>query len=320
MKSDSHQQAVAVFTARESLAEIRGTLEKIGRAISRPTVIDVLVNGNRTLLSELEAAGPQLMQALPAQTSLRVWWIALGNKAHAWNQYVATIWPETELTCFIDGYVSMRPELLALLEEALQHAPQTIAASGYPQSGRSSEQVQAVLHEDGGLHGNLFAINHATMQALRSRRIRLPLGLYGFDTVLGGILGYGLDPRGNAWDMRNRVATRPGIYWHVREKQWWNVVDVKTQFKRIINNALRVLVRKATIEYLSVQRMPPEQLPATIEAYILEWAQAHPEQLRRTLLGSPLSLIPYRKLRKRRDWSSANLAPELHLSLPEKKD
>jgi hypothetical protein len=316
MKSDSHQQAVAVFTARESLAEILATLEKIGQAITRPTVIDILVNGNRTLLRELEAAGPQLMQALPAQTSLRVWWIALGNKAHAWNQYVATIWPETELTCFIDGYVSMRPELLALLEEALQHAPQTIAASGYPQSGRSSEQVQAVLHEDGGLHGNLFAINKATMQALRSRRIRLPLGLYGFDTVLGGILGYGLDPRSNDWDMRNRVATRPGIYWHVREKQWWNVVDVKTQFKRIINNALRVLVRKATIEYLSVQRMPPEQLPATIEAYILEWAQAHPEQLRRTLLASPLSLIPYRKLRKPRDWSSADLAPELRLSLP----
>lgn len=307
--------SIAVFTSRETLDEIVGTLQSIAQAAEKPMLIDVITNGNRALSDELAAASPRLTAMLPDHVGLRLWWVALGNKAHAWNQYVATIWPETEIAFFIDGYVHIRPDLLTLAEQTLQESPGAIAVSGFPLSGRSSETVQAVLHEDGGLHGNFFAINKATMSALRARQITLPLGLYGFDTVLGGFLGYGLDPQNNAWDIQHRVTTAAGLHWHVREKQWWNVVDLRTQFKRILNNALRVLVRKATIEYLSVQKRPPEQLPKTIETYILEWAAAHPGQLYRALSISPLSLIAYRKLQKPRDWSRANISPELRFEL-----
>lgn len=308
------QWSIAIFAARETVAELLLTLEKVVAAASRPSTIDIVVNGNRALHNALLADTAPLLACLSPLTSLRLWYVAYGNKAHTWNQYVATMWPQSSTAFFVDGYVQVQADNLQRLAESMERSDTALAASGFPMSGRSSGEIQAEVNTHGGLHGNLFAIRQETMQALRDRNIRLPVGLYGFDTVLGGFLGFGLDPAQHEWDMKGRVTTDAGVCWFVRDKQWWNIGDIRTQLKRILNNALRALVRKATTYYLRGQKRLPESLPGTIEAYVMEWADNNRGALYRLFLGTPLSIVPYLKLRKTRARPLADLPPELSFS------
>lgn len=308
------QWSIAIFAARETVAELLLTLEKAVAAASRPSTIDIVVNGNRALHDALLADTGHLLAFLSPLTSLRLWYVAYGNKAHAWNQYVASMWPQTSTAFFVDGYVQLRADNLQRLAESIERSDIALAASGFPMAGRSSCEIQAEVNTHGGLHGNLFAIRQETMQALRDRNIRLPIGLYGFDTVLGGFLGFGLDPAQHEWDMKGRVTTDAGVCWFVRNKHWWNIGDIRTQMKRILNNALRALVRKATTHYLRKQRRLPESLPGTIESYVMEWADNNRGELFRLFLSTPLSIVPYLRLRKAGARPLAEIPPELSFS------
>lgn len=306
--------SIAIFAARETPAEVLLTLKKAVAAATQASVIDIVVNGNQPLLDALLADRQTLQSCLSSQVTLRLWRVAFGNKAHAWNQYVEIIWPGTRIAFFVDGYVQVQADNLQRLAESLTASHTALAASGFPMSGRTSRDIQAALQAHGGLHGNLFAIRQTAMQALRQRKIRLPLGLYGFDTVLGGFLGYGLNPQEHAWDLKRRVTTEAGVHWLVREKHWWNPDDLRTQMKRILNNALRALVRKATTYYLRDQKRLPETLPSTIEAYVMEWAASNRGELRKLLLRTPLSIVPYLQLRQARARPQAEIPPLLAFS------
>lgn len=306
--------SIAIFAARETPAEVLLTLKKAVVAATRTSIIDIVVNGNQPLLEALLADKQALQDCLSPQLTLRLWCVAFGNKAHAWNQYVETIWPATRTAFFVDGYVQVQADNLQRLADSLAASDTAIAASGFPMSGRTSRDIQAALQAHGGLHGNLFAIRQSAMQALRQRKIRLPLGLYGFDTVLGGFLGYGLNPQEYTWDMKGRVTTEAGVHWQVREKHWWNPDDLRTQLKRILNNALRALVRKATTYYLRDQKRLPETLPPTIEAYVMEWAARNRGELHKLFLRTPLSIVPYLKLRQARARPLAATPPVLAFS------
>ena len=78
---------VAVFASRETTDVLRATLTAVQAAVKRPTTIDVLVNGNRTLAED----AMKIISTLTKNDNLakfRLWFIALGDKAHTWNVYL----------------------------------------------------------------------------------------------------------------------------------------------------------------------------------------------------------------------------------------
>jgi hypothetical protein len=302
--------SVAIFTAREQAAELKATIDAVVAAASARTLIDVLVNGNPALAKSI-ASLVALESALVTNTVIRVWSIELGGKAHAWNQHVHTIWQGAELTFFVDGYARIKPNALQLLAEGMASATGAIAGTGVPSSGRTATLLREHTLRDGGLHGCFFALTANAMDEFRRQNIRLPLGLYGFDTLLGAILGFGLDPLKNRWDVKRFIYVHPEVTWTIDEKKWWRYAVVKTQLKRILNNALRLLVAGATKDHLAQRKMPPNQIPRTTEEFVLSWAKNNPKVVRRTLWKSPLSWIVLRRLSEPKDWSSANKPPTL---------
>lgn len=303
--------SVAIFAAREDLAELQATIAAIVASARQATCIDLMVNGNPALAEAAAQALPQLLPASGAGHLLRVWQVPMGGKAHAWNQYVHQVWPGSDLAFFADGYVRPEAQTMGRLATLLDGSPDALAATGMPLTGGTASLMQRRALVEGALHGNFFALKRSTMTRFRADGFTLPLGLYGFDTVLGGVLGFGADPGRNPWDPRRRIASTAEIRWHTPEKHWWRPGHLKTQFNRIQNNALRELVRQATKHHLARHKRPPGQLPKTVEAYVLEWAADRPDELRATLRRAPLCRLALKRLQQPRDWSRAQLPPKL---------
>ena len=305
--------SIAIFAARETPEELQKTIRSVTTAATEPTIIDVLVNGNTTLAPRIRESLENVLshETEAASHTLRIWQIKQGGKGHAWNQYIHFLWPHTEISFFVDGYVQPKPDALTRLARHLRDAPAALACTGTPSSGRTAQRIREEMLSDGGLHGNLFALRSQTIEELRHTHFELALGLYSFDTVLCAILAYGLDPQTKQWDAKGRIIVAPDVTWTTEEKRWWHPADVQTQLKRYMNIAQRVLEREATKYYLQKRKLPIGSFPKRVDDYVLTWMSECPEHARKTLWRSPLSRIALRKITRPTDWSLADRSPEL---------
>lgn len=309
-RASAFSWAVAVFAARETPHELRSTLDAIVEAANAATVIDVMVNGNAALAAAIaQWLGAGKRGAGPAV--VRVWSIALGDKAHAWNQYVHAVWPGAPLSFFVDGYVRLKPDALALLAAGMAASPGALGGTGVPTSGRTAAKLRQHMLAEGGMHGNLFVLTEAVMERLRQSRFHLPLGIYRTDSTLGAALAFGLDPSQYPWDIKNRVFVHPDASWTTEERKWWRYAEVKSQLKRLLRQSQGVLENLAVEDFLAHRKLAPADLPRTASELVLEWVERCPDKAGATLSRSPLSRIALKKFRAPRDWSAAEEAPAL---------
>lgn len=299
---------VAVFASRETPKVLKSTLMAVQAAIQKPATIDVLVNGNR----ELAESAKTIIAALTETRSLakfRLWFIALGDKAHTWNVYLHALWPGDGLAYFIDGYTRPCANSLTLIEQALCANTVALGASGVPTVGHSAGKLRAAQIADRGIHGNLFCLCADTMLRLRAAGFRLPLGLYRTDPLIGAVLKYTLDPRQNTWNPE-RILVKQEATWLTDKKKWWSYAEIKSQFKRRIRQAQGDLENQAVRHHLSICRRPPQDMPVTIAALIETWLNETPLEAA-ALLKNPLRQHALNQLRRPRDWSLAEAPPEL---------
>ena len=298
--------SIAIFSSRETVDVLLASIAAAARAATgEECVIDVIVNGNRALADALGAALAQ--QANRAASPIRVWFIRLGDKAHAWNEYVFRIWPGSETAFFIDGYAQVMPDALHLIDAGLRDAPEKLGGSGVVSMGRSAESRP----EKRGVHGNLFALKGDVLAQLRKRGFRLPLGIYRNESLIFAVLAFGLDPAKNAWDDR-RILIHPQATWSFRPLQLWRPADLRAQLRRILRQSQGKLENMAVRQHLAIAKKPPERLPRTILELVLAWLDAFPADARKVFLADPLSLLAARRMRRARpDWSLTGEPPIL---------
>lgn len=303
--------AVAVLASRERFDVLKSVVAALLASVRAPTTIDLLINGNPALADEWQGwvRHCQHLSEDAVPVELRVWELALGDKANTWNWYVHHIWPGAALTYFLDGYTVVEPEALNVLAREMTNNPAYLAASGVPTGGRSAESYKRSVIRDGGLHGNLYVLAGDTMQELRERRIRLPLGLYGYDGMIGAMLAFGLNPRVNQWNLKERIGLCLDANWFPLEEKRGVLAKIRVALPRMYRQALRVLVFRAMKDFFVNERKLPEEMPPTVAEFVHRWAVRNPEACRKTLITSPLSIAALRKLRRYRDWSKADNEP-----------
>ena len=308
---NTRRWSVAIFTASETPETLAETIAAAEVACAGvPSTIDIIVYGNRAL-GEATAA----MIAGSRVSSLRVWSVALADKAHAWNQYIETIASESDVTFFIDGYVRLVSDSLRLIDDVLARDHEAWAAGGTPSVGRSAKRLRGRMQTQGGMHGSLYALRGAVVEMLRSRGIRLPLGIYRNDSLLGAIMCFSADPGAHRWNAK-RIAVVAAASWTNETLRWTRWSSVVTQYKRMQGMAQGVLENAAVRQHLALDRLPPESLPRTSAELVARWRAAHPGEAL-ALLRHPLRRRAARQLALRRDWSLAGHSPEL---LFERKD
>lgn len=313
MSSVTSRWAVAIFTARETLPVLSATVRAaLAACAGRQATIDVLINGNHALAADFADVAATMATA---GCTLRVWSIAAPDKAHTWNEYIHRIWDTGGLTFFIDGYARIRPDALAAIERRLDSAPDAMAASGVPTSGRSATRLREAMLRSGGIHGNLYALKAGSMELIRSAGFRMPLGLYRTDPMLGAVLCYKLDPVRHEWKGGTVVAVADAT-WDVDGISELSYKKLVAYFKRRLRQAVGTLESRALREHMTIKRLPPQLLPVTAQDMINQWLREQPEQARKMFLKDPSCLYAARQLRAPRDWSAAHIAPLLLCTQP----
>lgn len=308
------RRALSIYAARETLDTLRRTVDAAVIACRDvPSIVDVMVNGNRALAQAIAdsmrhaAAQPD---AARGTTAVRVWSVRLGDKAHAWNQYVHNVAPPASSYFFVDGYARLRPDAVHQLEDAAGRAEKALAATGVPSVGSSARASAREMRAEGGIQGNCHMLTADALRQLRSLRFKLPLGLYRTDATLGAALAFGLDLHPRQWRLAERVVVCDSARWDIDALRWWRWSDLLKQGQRLLRQAQGDLENQAVRQMFSHEKAPFGALPRTALELVDHWLAADGDGARAMLRWHPLRQRALRKLRDPRDWTAAQANPE----------
>ncbi len=314
MSESVDKWGIAVFANRESLAVVSATLEATVRSAGERARVDLLVNGNPHLLSEVMAylnSG----RARFATGALRVWFIPLGDKANAWSQYMHRIWSGEDVAFFIDGYARPNPDAITLLGDAVMQGETLLGGTGLPTMGRTAASLRKEFAEDGGFHGNLCCIKGSFVARIKGCGFAIPRGLYRTDSLVGAVLSYDLDPAANLWD-EQRILVHPDVSWQTEPKHWWRWRDVSAHFKRMVRQARGEIEKRAIRDHLTFRRQPPHTLLPSASELILDWAARCPDDYSAQMNCNPLGWLAMRRLRQEAALPQADPEPKLAWAHP----
>ena len=256
----SIDHAVAIFASRESAEVLRATVAAATVASERASVgkpgcrsvIDVLINGNPALAEAVaQHASARVLDTTTAPL-LRIWRVAVADKAHTWNQYVETIWPASRLAFFVDGYVRLWPGAIQHLGSRVDASATALGGSGVPTAGRSAAAAARAMLRDGGLQGNFFCLTRDVLVEMRRLNFRLPLGLYRGDSLIGAALAYRLNPAMNRWDLKSTVVVEPEASWDLQVPRIWRPSDWRARWRRMDRQAGGTLENLAVRDHLLI--------------------------------------------------------------------
>jgi hypothetical protein len=302
--------AIAIFVSRESGERAMRTIIAALDASLPGTVVDVLVNGNPALVDRLRQLCPEVR--VPEGKLLRLWHIALGDKANAWNQFVHSISGEQEIVWFMDGYVTPNRDAFMSMRRGLEQHREALAATGVPTDGLSAGSQRSRMQEKGGLQGNFFCIRGAVVRRIAAEGMRLPLGLYWVDGLVGALLNFNLDPSRHDWDPR-RVLIDHAATWKLESPGLLRPGDLANRLRRLVRQTRGRIENHAYRQFLHVKKRNPKTLPLTVHDLVSNWVAEQPGQAARAILLRPWRLFAYRQLAGPRDWSGQAHAAELVL-------
>jgi len=193
---------VAIYCANEA-EQLREAIETVAAALRQyRALITVIVNGSRD--GSLEVARTAVRDGWPVE----VFQIKAGDKSNAINQFIHALRSPARAYGAVDGYVSVGPCSFSAMQARLQADPHILAVTGNAGTGRTMHlAAPETLLTGGRLHGQLHALRPDFLDRMAARSIRLPVGLYRGDGLLGSMAAHNLAPLTEQWDS----ARLPGV-------------------------------------------------------------------------------------------------------------
>ncbi|MEO8482749.1 MAG: hypothetical protein ABI634_11100 [Acidobacteriota bacterium] len=290
--------SVVILSSREDVETLASSIDAARAAVAgRHVVIDVMVNGNARLAEQIAARFAAPASASSASATIRVWSLVMPDKANAWNQYVHHVWPGASVTFFVDGYASANVDALDRLADALDSSKRALAAAAVPSVGRSAAALRDLMMKEPQINGSLYALRGETVRALRSEAVRMPIGLYRQDGLLGSALMFGLDPVAHPWDP-DHIVVASGASWTRRVESVWNVRDLANNLDRMKRQALGRFEALAIREHFVDLKLAPSRLPETNAAFLSSWMRRHAAKALTTIARYPFALPALVRLRR----------------------
>ncbi len=209
---------VAVFAYNEEEL-ITGCLTSILAAgEGRPLRIYVLING---CTDRTEAVVRRFAET---RTQVVPVTLPIGDKANAWNAFVHEIAPEAESYIFIDGDMQIVPGSIAAVERCFVAHPGALAVAAVPSSGRTIGSFRTMIVQERVVAGNFYALSGRFVRDVRAKQVRLPIGMFGEDGLVGTLVRWNLDPKSEP-DF-TRIEPCPDAQWQfdsfspLRPKHW----------------------------------------------------------------------------------------------------
>jgi hypothetical protein len=255
---------LAVFRRNERWS-IERCIDSIADASqSRRALITLIVNGSSDDSAELA-----LRAARRRGIAIAVWTIAHGDKANAINRFFHELREPARHHFFIDAYAKIGPRSLSVMETLLTENTHAVAATGIAVNGRTMSPDSArTLAGDAQLHGQLHAPRPDFIDRLVARGLRLPIGLYYGDGLVGSMAMHDLDPVYVEWDPA-RIARSADATNEIPELSMFRLRDVRRQFQRNVRQ-MRGRLRNLAIRNIVYER-GYEGLPDNADAMVMTY-------------------------------------------------
>jgi hypothetical protein len=261
--SDTNAWPIAIFAHNEGEHILRCLESLTAGASGHPIVCYVLANGCGDDTERLVAG------YAARHTPVHLVSIARGDKANAWNEYVHRIAPTARVHFFLDGDCRAAAGALRELAGTLAATPQANAAAAVPFSGRSREASRRAMIAGAELAGNLYALSGDFVERLKSRHIRLPIGLIGEDSLVGALAKWNLDAASPWQGTRVAVAPRAGFHFDslsiIRPEHWKLYLDRRIRYRIRAHQLylLRPIIKQRGFEGLpnDICELYPAELP-----------------------------------------------------------
>lgn len=294
---------IGVFCQNEG-GRIADCLRSIDRAVGdRQALISVIINGSTD--NSLAAAHGMLAEL---RTPAQVFNIPISDKSNAINLYIhdSQVRVEAGLYFAVDGYATINPESFAAMEQRLRASPDALIATGIAGNGRNEPKANCATIEVGGvMHGQFYCMTSGMVRRMEAGNIRLPIGLYRGDGLLGNIAAHDLDPVGNGWD-NSRVLGVADAVFLIQPLSPFRVRDIRRHFNRKIRQ-MRGRVENAAIRAI-VHSSGFAALPKNADDMINEYLRSHPVP-HVSLSDQPFMTLALRRHRKAPRPDTAGLAP-----------
>jgi hypothetical protein len=243
---------VAIYCANER-EHLRDCLTAAEKALAgKNGLITIILNGSND--DSLDIAREFVRKGAPAE----VFQIQTGDKANAINQFVYRLRSPALAYGEIDGYATIGEKSFVAMEERFRVDQNAIALTGISVTGRTMVgESEKAVNEGGRLFGQFHAFRPDFFDRMVARQIKLPVGLYRGDGLLGSMAAHNLDSVYEPW-VSSRIAAVTSATFSIPVLSPFKLGDLNRQFRRKIrqmrgrieNNAIKSIIYKAGYEGL----------------------------------------------------------------------
>ncbi len=231
---------VLVVCQNES-ARLAICLQSIASALNGISARVTMVLNGSTDESEMVARSIAQSHKLP----LEVWRIQAPDKSNVINQFAYSLRVPARMYALVDGYARIGPSSFSGFLTRLADTPRAVAVSGVAVNGRTMHLSTArTLGEGGVLHGQLHAFRPDFLDRMVAEGIRLPVGLYRGDGLMGSMAAHDLDALGLPWD-NARIAGVAEATYEIPQLSPFRPADLQRQFRRKVRQMRGLLENNA---------------------------------------------------------------------------
>lgn len=291
---EAYKWSVSVYARNERL-NLASCLRAIADArVGNGTHITIILNGSS---DSSDIIAHTLARHL--QLSAEIYDIRYGDKSNAINQFLYNLRPEAETYFFIDGHATITRPALIELERGLSEADAAVAV---PES-------RADTNADGGLQGSLFALKRSLVERIVGAGLKLPVGLYCGDRLIGSFVSNDLDPGDPTAEPRRSIRVVPAATWTVAPPSPWRRRDLSRQWRHRICQARGRLENEAIKEI--IYRDGYQGLPDHADRMIAEWIDKSPKTRRPNPIRDPFAALAVRQIKRASFPRDEDMVPHL---------
>jgi hypothetical protein len=169
---------------------------------------------------------------------------------------------------FIDAYALIAADSFKGFATVLSSHQEAVAATGIAGNGRTMRAAtEETLSKGGRLHGQLHAFRPSFLDRLTQAGLRLPIGLYRGDGLLGSMACHDLDAQ-TTWESHRIKGTAEAVY-RIPELSPFSPGDIVRQFRRTVRQ-MRGRMENAAVTDI-IYRDGFAALPRTANEMIAAW-------------------------------------------------
>jgi hypothetical protein len=294
---------VGVFGRNEAsrIGQCVSSVARAGRGLR--VLATVLLNGTTD-----DSAGIALRAAEACALPIEIYRVSHADKSNAINRFFHDLRaPAGNYGC-VDAYAVIGPDSLSGFARAFADRPEARLATGIAINGRSEPlSAERTLTVGGVTHGQLYAPGRDFLGRLTGHGLRLPIGLYRGDGLLGSMAAHDLDPLAQPWENCRVIGVKEATY-EIASLSPFRPADVRRHLRRSVNH-MRGRLETAAIKeiiYTNGYAALPEHADDMIRAFLALHGPP-PTPLR----DRPFMAAALRQVRNARPPDPAGLLPAL---------